>query len=866
MKKYILLGFLSVIAQLSFSQWVQQGTDIDAEAAFDQFGTAVSMNFNGTRLAVGGPFNDGNGSNAGHVRVYEFQGDTWVQLGSDIEGESSSDLSGESVSLSANGNRVAIGAPQNEESGVLAGHARVYEYNGADWVQLGADIDAEAAGDNFGLTVSLNSIGNRLAVGGNLNDGNGADSGHARIFEFDGVNWIQLGADIDGEAAGDECGFSVDLSNGGDRVAIGSRLNAGSGANAGHTRVFEYNGIDWVQLGMDIDAESGGDTSGFSVSLNNFGSRVAIGAIWNTGNGFGAGHTRIFEFNGLNWVQVGSDIDGEGELNLSGFSVSLSNNGDRVAIGAFLNSDNGNSSGQTRLYEFNGVSWVQLGTDINGEAANDQSGYSVSLSADGSRVAIGAPYNSTSGADAGHARVYADPASLYILIPDPNFEQALIDQGIDSEGLLDGQIRLSDIIPVTGLDVSGLDISDLTGIESFESLEVLHCEDNRLSSLNMSNNLNLQELWCGFNRLFDIDVSNNVNLTMLSCPRNRISGLEVSANTGLSLLYVHDNIIEEGLDLRNLPLLTEVNTTNNPDLLCIQVDDAPAADAGAGIYANWLKDPGASYSETCALLYTAIPDPNFEQALINLEIDSEEVLDGQVLTSDIAPVTFLIIPGENISDLTGIEAFTALQQLICNNNNLSGTLAFTSHTGLTYLDCSNNQLTGIDVSISGNLTELYANGNNLTGTLNLMGNPSLEEFNGVNNPLLTCIGVTDATAANAGTGIYANWLKDMTAGYSENCGMMAKDMGFPDIKTPESEAIAETITVYPNPVQERLYIAAPETVEVSKVTLYNLQGEIVALTNTTALSVTHLPEGLYIAAVQIQPGNGVIYKKIRIIK
>ena len=61
-----------------------------------------------------------------------------------------------------------------------------------------------------------------------------------------------------------------------------------------------------------------------------------------------------------------------------------------MAIGAWVNDGNGSNAGHTRLYEWDGVSWVQLGADIDGEAASDQSGYSVSLSADGSRVAIGA--------------------------------------------------------------------------------------------------------------------------------------------------------------------------------------------------------------------------------------------------------------------------------------------------------------------------------------------------------------------------------------------------------------------------------------------------------------------------------------------
>ena len=74
------------------------------------------------------------------------------------------------------------------------------------WVQLGLDIDGEAAGDASGTSVSLSSDGSRLAIGANLNNGNGSNAGHVRVYEWDGISWVQLGLDIDGEAADDRSG------------------------------------------------------------------------------------------------------------------------------------------------------------------------------------------------------------------------------------------------------------------------------------------------------------------------------------------------------------------------------------------------------------------------------------------------------------------------------------------------------------------------------------------------------------------------------------------------------------------------------------------------------------------------------------
>ena len=77
--------------------------------------------------------------------------------------------------------------------------------------------------------------------------------------------------------------------------------------------------------------------------------------------------------------QLGSDIDGEAADDYSGISVSMNSTGDRVAIGAYGNDDNGTDAGQVRVYALSSGSWSQLGGDIDGEAANDRSGMSVSM-------------------------------------------------------------------------------------------------------------------------------------------------------------------------------------------------------------------------------------------------------------------------------------------------------------------------------------------------------------------------------------------------------------------------------------------------------------------------------------------------------
>ena len=271
------------------------GTDINGEASYDKSGYSVSLSSNGTRVAIGARANDGNGNASGHVRVYEWNdaSSAWTQVGSDIDGEAANDESGRSVSLSGDGTRVAIGATANNS---YVGHVRVYELIGSNWIQLGADIDGEASSDQSGYSVSLSGDGTRVAIGALLNDGNGNDSGHVRVYQWDGVSssWTIVGGDIDGEAANDRSGTTVSLSGDGTRVAIGAPYNSGNGTNSGHVRVYELSGNNWTQLVSDINGEAASDLSSESVSLSSDGTRVAIGSIYNDGNGSDSGHVRVY--------------------------------------------------------------------------------------------------------------------------------------------------------------------------------------------------------------------------------------------------------------------------------------------------------------------------------------------------------------------------------------------------------------------------------------------------------------------------------------------------------------------------------------------------------------------------------------------
>ncbi|MHC4782669.1 MAG: WD40 repeat domain-containing protein [Planctomycetota bacterium] len=402
-KALIAAGAITLLTGTLYAQ-VQVGADIDGEAAGDQFGYSVSLSADGSRVAISGPHNDDNGNASGHVRVLQWSGAEWDQLGTDIDGEAAGDFSGESISLSADGNRLAIGATMNDGGAQDAGHVRVYQWSGSSWTRLGDDIDGDKATYWSGY-VSLSDDGSRLAVGAPDYSGMSLNPGEVRIYQWSGSEWSQMGSTISGEWPEDQFGFAVSLSADGSRLAVGAYMNNGNGIDAGHVRAFEWSDSNWTQLGADIDGEAAGDFFGGTVSLSDDGNRLAVGATRNDGNGVDSGHVRVFQWSGSDWVQLGADIDGVATNDQSGL-VSLSADGDRLAIGAFMNDGNGTNSGQARVFQWLDNDWTQIGLDINGEANGDLSG-SVSLSADGSVLAVGANRNDGNGDSAGHARVYA---------------------------------------------------------------------------------------------------------------------------------------------------------------------------------------------------------------------------------------------------------------------------------------------------------------------------------------------------------------------------------------------------------------------------------------------------------------------------
>ena len=366
---------------------------------------------------------------------------------------------------------------------------------------------------------------------------------------------------------------------------------------------------------------------------------------------------------------------------------------------------------------------------------------------------------------------YNTNCDFYTLIPDHLFELNLINRGIDS-GYPDGKVLTRNLTAVTSLYLSGNYISDLTGIEKFIALKTLDCSSNHLTNLDLSKNKALTKLDCSSNKLTNLDVSNNTSLTTLNCQSNTLTSLDISKNILLTNLNFQLNALTSldvslnvaltkivcsqnklvTLDLSKNPLLISLDCSfnkisilnlkngknnlidasqsdfkNNANLACILVDDS--AYSNTNWYSN--KDASANYGATC-IRYTYIPDVNFEKELIALGYDSGEP-DGHVFTENIEKIDVLNLYSKNISDLSGIQDFTALTQFNCTNNQLAN-IDLSKNVNLLAAQLAYNQFTNLDLTKNINLIQLDVNVNPL-GTIDISKNTRLEHFDCTNTKL-----------------------------------------------------------------------------------------------------------------------------------
>ncbi|AFL81152.1 hypothetical protein Aeqsu_1669 [Aequorivita sublithincola DSM 14238] len=439
MKRFLFFAIMSLLClTVSAQNWVQLGNDINGKAAQDDFGRWASLSADGNTVAVGAQYNDDAGSNAGQVRVFTYNGTSWSQKGLDINGEAAEDHSSR-VSLSADGNTMAIGAPLNDDTGNGSGNVRVFVFDGTNWVQRGVNIPSETPNDQSGGAVSMSADGNRVAIGSIDSRTQGLNTGQVRVFGWNGSAWAKLGSNINGEAMDDQFGYSVKLSADGNTFVAGALYADPISNGNGEVSIYEFNGTDWVAKGDDIPGEQTNGNFGLSVDISADGNTIiSAESEFKNGNGDRIGRARIFSWNGTQWVQKGSSIDGMADGDRIGIRVSITKQGNIIAIKGLLGQGNANDlSGNTRMFRFNGTDWVQLGQTIYGQAG-DNGGFGLEFSGTGNTISIGFPQRDDNGQDSGQMRVYKFDGPLSVagnnlkfatLYPNPSNSNFTIDLG-----------------------------------------------------------------------------------------------------------------------------------------------------------------------------------------------------------------------------------------------------------------------------------------------------------------------------------------------------------------------------------------------------------------------------------------------------
>nr|WP_321412627.1 hypothetical protein [uncultured Allomuricauda sp.] len=210
-----------------------------------------------------------------------------------------------------------------------------------------------------------------------------------------------------GEAPGNQRGRAVQINGSGAIVAISSPFVDVPYENAGEVKVYQRNkGYQWTQLGNTIVGMEPDELFGSSLSINQKGDVLAIGAPFNSKAAYYAGQVRVYKLSGGRWSPLGNVLNGEFANDIFGSSVQLNAKGDRLAVSAPFNDIGGEDSGCVKVYELGKEGWKLLGRPLLGSSSGEQSGAAISFSANGERLAIAAPMFGENRAGYGKVTVY----------------------------------------------------------------------------------------------------------------------------------------------------------------------------------------------------------------------------------------------------------------------------------------------------------------------------------------------------------------------------------------------------------------------------------------------------------------------------
>ena len=346
----------------------------------DGTGDAVAISGTGNRIVVGSDMEFINDTvKAGVVRVYEFNGDQWQQLGQDITGELNDDEVGNSVCMSSDGSRIAVGSSLG---------AKVYDFSGSVWQQVGGLMTLpamESYTDIDGLRFSDDA--NTLLIAGNTR------SVDIAIFELVGNEWVQKGSDFP-----EDLRTSMALSANGNRIAVVAKSSVPD--INWEIRVFELQDNTWEIVGDSIRPPQGfWFAEGFDITGD--GTRI-VAALEDPENSGDAG-VATYDLTDDVWVLDTALI----ELFVPtrwGTTLRLSRDGNTFVFGTAFDFSVVDQT-YVVVYRFVGEEWMLLGDTLQGYAHDETAEGHVDITDDGSRIVMGG-IRRTSEDSLGFAKVY----------------------------------------------------------------------------------------------------------------------------------------------------------------------------------------------------------------------------------------------------------------------------------------------------------------------------------------------------------------------------------------------------------------------------------------------------------------------------
>ena len=225
-------------------EWVERQELFASDAApGDLFGIEVA--FSGDALLVGSYFDDTTAVDTGSGYVFRFDGVTWTEEQKLVSSDAAAgDFLGGVVAL--DGNTAVLGAYGDDAAGADSGAAYVFEFDGTTWVEVQELVASDgSANDEFGWAVSVQ--GDRIAVGAYEDDALGHKAGSAYLYRRSGGGWVEERKLVASDAAMYDT-FGSDVYLNGDELWVGSPMDDDAGGESGSAYLFDVR-----ELGLDVD-------------------------------------------------------------------------------------------------------------------------------------------------------------------------------------------------------------------------------------------------------------------------------------------------------------------------------------------------------------------------------------------------------------------------------------------------------------------------------------------------------------------------------------------------------------------------------------------------------------------------------------